>query len=92
MAKVTATQIMKDAIDLKERKSQDYQGGRWTEEDYFPFGHQSYMHMIHTKYLRMRSVMDQETTNFESLEDTLIDMINYCAMYCAWLENNKDEA
>ena len=91
MAKTTAIQILKDAADLKQRKSEDYQGGRWSEEDYFPFGHQSYMHMIHTKYLRMRSVMDQNNPNFESLEDTLIDMINYCAMYAARLENERND-
>lgn len=91
MAFVTATQILKDAAELKERKSKDYQGGKWTEADYFPFGDQSYMHMIHTKYLRMRNIMEAEETNFESLEDTLIDMINYCAMYAAWLENKKLE-
>ena len=89
MAKTTAIQILKDAAALKELKSKDYQGGKWTEEDYFPFGDQSYMHMIHTKYLRMRNIMEAEETNFESLEDTLIDMINYCAMYAAWLENRN---
>ena len=89
MAKTTAIQILKDAADLKERKSVDYQGGKWSEEDYFPFGDQSYMHMIHTKYLRMRNIMEAEQTNFESLEDTLIDMINYCAMYAAYLENRN---
>ena len=87
--KVTAIQILKDAASLKEQKSADYQGGKWEEEDYFPFGDQSYMHMIHTKYLRMRSIMDNDNPNFESLEDTLIDMINYCAMYAAYLENKK---
>ena len=91
MAKVTAIQIMKDAIALKEKKSKDYQGDMWTEEDYFPFGHESYLHMIHTKYLRIRSVAGQEEANFESLEDSLIDMINYCAMYGAWLENKRVE-
>ena len=90
MAKTTAIQILKDAADLKERKSVDYQGGKWSEEDYFPFGDQSYMHMIHTKYLRMRNIMEAEETNFESLEDTLVDMINYCAMYAAWLENKRN--
>ena len=85
----TAIDIMKEAIALKERKSIDYQGSTWTEADYFPFGDQSYMHMIHTKYLRMRNVMDSNEVNFESLEDTLIDMINYCAMYTAWLRNNS---
>ena len=87
----TAIDIMKDAIALKERKSIDYQGSKWTEADYFPFGDQSYMHMIHTKYLRMRNIMDTEQVNFESLEDTLIDMINYCAMYAAYLKSQPDK-
>ena len=47
--------------------------------------------MIHTKYLRIRSVAEQEDTNFESLEDSLIDMINYCAMYGAWVENQRGD-
>ena len=47
--------------------------------------------MIHTKYLRMRNIMEAEQTNFESLEDTLIDMINYCAMYAAYLENRNND-
>lgn len=91
MAKVTAVQILHEAAALKERKSKDYQGGSWSEEDYFPFGDKSYIHMIHTKYLRMRNICegDQET-NFEALEDTLVDMAVYCAMFAAYLENKKD--
>ena len=91
MAKVTATQVLKDAAELKEAKSKDYQGGLFTEQDYFPYGHQSFCHMLWTKMLRIRSVADQETTNFESLEDSLLDMINYAAMYAAWIENQKND-
>ena len=91
MARVDAIQIMKDAIALKQQKSKDYQGDMWTEEDYFPFGNESYLHMIHTKYLRIRSVAAQKEANFESLEDSLIDMINYCAMFAAYLENQKND-
>lgn len=93
MAKVTATQILKDAADLKERKSRDYQGSKWTEEDYFPYGVESYMHMLWTKMLRLRSVLEREgeEVNFESAEDTLIDMINYAAMMAAYLENQKND-
>ena len=88
----TAIDIMKEAIALKERKSIDYQGSKWTEEEYFPFEDQSYMHMIHTKYLRMRNVMESKDVNFESLDDTLIDMINYAAMYAAFLRNRSSAA
>ena len=89
--KTTAIQILKDAAALKEEKSKDYQGSKWTEEDYFPFGDQSYLHMIHTKYLRLRSVIETNNPNFESAEDTLVDMINYCAMYAAYLENKNHD-
>ena len=66
MAKVTALQVLKDAAALKEKKSADYQGGLFTEEDYFPFGEQSYVHMLWTKMLRLRSVLEQDNPNFES--------------------------
>ena len=86
----TSIDIMKKAIDLKERKSQDYQGSQFTEDDYFPFGDKSFIHMIHTKYLRMRSVVEQKgEVNYESLSDTLIDMIAYCSMYAAWIEREE---
>lgn len=92
MAKTTAVQILHEAAELKERKSKDYQGGKWTEEDYFPFGEKSYVHMIHTKYLRMRNIVEgEQDTNFEALEDTLVDMAVYCAMFAAYLENKKNE-
>ena len=93
MAQVTATQILKDAAALKEAKSKDYQGGMWTEADYFPFGHESYIHMLWTKMLRLRSVVErsEDEVNFESAEDTLMDMINYAAMYAAWMENQKND-
>ena len=87
--KVTAETVLKDALELKKQKSKDYQGDQWTEEDYFPFGHQSFVHMLWTKMLRIRSVAEKNDTNFESLEDSLLDMINYSAMYAAWVENQR---
>lgn len=91
MAKTTAVQILHEAAELKEQKSKDYQGGKWSEEDYFPFGETSYVHMIHTKYLRMRNIVEgEQDTNFEALEDTLVDMAVYCAMFAAYLENKKN--
>ena len=60
MAKVTASTILHEAAELKQKKQADYQGDMWTEEDYFPYGNKSYIHMIHTKYLRMRSLAENE--------------------------------
>lgn len=81
--------IMEEAIALKKRKSADYQGSQFSQDDYFPFGHTSYLHMLHTKMLRIRSVAEQDDANFESLEDSLIDMINYSAMYASAIRRNK---
>ncbi len=92
MAKTTAIQILKDAALLKEAKSKDYQGGQFDEESYFPFGYESYMTMILTKITRIRSVAEREDKsdiNFESMEDSLLDLINYASMMCAWVENNR---
>lgn len=89
MAKMTALKILEEAAALKQQKSKDYQGSQFEEEDYFPFGDLSYMQMVHTKYLRMRSVLNSGNPNFESLEDSLIDMINYCAMWAAYIVNKE---
>ena len=86
---IKAEDVMFEAIDLKKRKSKDYQGGKWTEADYFPYGQQSFNHMMWTKMLRIMSVSDAPDVNFESLEDSLIDMINYAAMNVAYLRNKR---
>ena len=92
MAKVTAKTILEDAIRLKEQKSKDYQGHVWTEEDYFPFDDYSYIHMLWTKMLRIRSLAENpDTPNFESLQDSVIDLINYASMYGAYLENKGED-
>ena len=86
-----AAKILEEAAALKIKKSKDYQGGMWSESDYFPFKDVSYIHMMWTKMLRIRSVSEQADTNFESLEDSLLDMINYSAMYIAFLRDQKKD-
>lgn len=92
--KITAIDFMEEAIELKRKKSADYQGGQISEEQYFPFGYESYMHMIITKVNRIRSIMerdDRSNTNFESAEDSVIDLVNYAAMMGSWMRNNDDK-
>lgn len=89
---ITAEQLLIQAAELKKKKSEDYQGSTWTEADYFPYKEKSYSHMLHTKYLRMRNIVDgNQKTNFEALDDTLIDMAVYACMFAAYLKNNKGE-
>jgi len=60
---ITAEQLLKEAAELKKKKSEDYQGGTWAESDYFPYKEKSYSHMLHTKYLRMRNLVDSNQKN-----------------------------
>ena len=88
--KITASDVLREAIVLKEAKSKDYQSSNISESEYFPYGNLSFLHMIRTKVLRIRSVGEnQKKTNFESLEDSLIDLAVYCCMFVAWLRNKK---
>ena len=89
---ITAEQLLIQAAELKRKKSEDYQGSTWSESDYFPYKEKSYSHMIHTKYLRMRNIVDgNQKTNFEALDDTLIDMAVYACMFAAYLKNNNGD-
>jgi len=88
--KTTAVDILNKAADLKQAKEADYLNSDIKEEDYFPFGHGSYIQMLHTKMMRIRSVAGKTDLNHESLTDSLVDMINYAAMYASWVENRKN--
>ena len=77
---------------LMDRKSLDY--NKTTEADparveYFPFGTKSYLTMIHTKSRRMLQIAEKDNPNFEKMEDSVLDMINYCAFFYAYLEEQK---
>jgi hypothetical protein len=82
------------AYEILEEKSLDYQGKPETECDparseYFPFGDESYLHMIHTKFERIKATYKSDTTQFESTLDSVYDMINYLAFYAAYLEKQN---
>ncbi|UTC27997.1 HAD superfamily hydrolase [Stenotrophomonas phage A1432] len=76
--------------ELRETKGQDYNNVPGGREAYFPFGHQSYAHMIHTKNLRLQSLLnamlDGRLPNYEGLYDTAKDLVNYGTYYAEWLK------
>lgn len=55
---------------------------------YFPFGVVSYAQMLHTKAQRFISltnkVVKKQTVNFEGLEDTAMDIINYAGFFVSY--------
>lgn len=85
-----AALILIKCADLIEKKSKDYNGGTIKRDDYAIFGRQSHMQAVWTKVLRLRSLMDNPTPNFESLNDTLMDLANYSAIWCDWENRNAD--
>lgn len=84
--------VLRRVALLRIRKGEDYNSGIQLR-DYFPFGHKSYLQMIHLKATRLRSLLERieagGTPNFEGLEDTNDDLINYASFYGEWLAGEK---
>lgn len=82
------------------KKGEDYNGSKNSDlhhidySDYFPFGLISYAHMIHTKAKRfitlVREDLNGRKANFEGLEDTALDIINYAGFYIASTEEHNE--
>lgn len=99
-----SVRVLKECIELQLAKSQDYQNPNSSvqQKDYYPSGLFTIQEIIHAKLLRMRSVMeamrDNSTysTNFESLEDSAKDAINYLSFFVSYCrgqidgQNNED--
>jgi hypothetical protein len=78
-------------MDLQLRKSRDYQNPNSTvkQADYYPNGVITIHDIMHAKMLRMKSVMEAMQSNgydpnFESLEDSAKDLINYASFFVAY--------
>ena len=77
------------AMELATRKSQDYQSSFVKLESYFPFADKSYIQMLNVKVLRLISLAEGKTPNFESMQDTVLDLINYAVFYLDYLEKQR---
>lgn len=93
-----SVRVLKECIDLQVRKSRDYQNSasKVRQADYYRLGIDSIYDMLHTKMLRILSLIETAKANptaepnFESLEDTLKDLINYSSFGVAWLRKKID--
>ena len=78
-------QILKRAAELQTKKGNDYQNpaSRVRQADYYPRGVNTILDIMIGKVLRMQSILDamenneDHSENFESLEDSAVDLINY---------------
>ena len=90
MHKAKYLALIEPAITLVDRKGQDYNNNSVALEDYFPFGDYSYQQMMHMKLLRMRSTLGNPSPNYDSLMDSVLDLLNYTVFYLDYL-NQKDK-
>ena len=88
--------ILLEAADLQERKGKDYQNplSRVRQADHYPRGVYTILDTINGKMLRMYSVLETMeqggNINFESVEDSAIDMINYASFLVAYMRGDID--
>lgn len=98
MSERYSTKVLQECIDLQLKKANDYQNPASTikQADYYPNGCSTILDVMHAKVLRLRSVMEAMqhdpvyTPNFESLEDSAKDLINYASFFCAYLNGKID--
>ena len=81
--------LITPAIEMVAKKGEDYNSGEVTLDAYFPFGDYSYIQMVHMKTLRLVSLATlKKDPNYESIKDTLYDLMNYVVFYLDYLEKN----
>ena len=90
--------VLQECAEIQDRKSRDYQNpnSRIKQADYYPRGVMSIMELINTKTIRLWSVLEAMENdpnyepNFESIEDSLKDLINYSSFAVAYSRGKID--
>ena len=78
------------ALDVQCNKQQTYNGDSVTYKDYISIDN-FYFAQMWNKILRIKSIMSGSKVNYESLEDSLIDLINYTAFCYAEIKTKEEE-
>jgi len=88
--------VLLEAAELQERKGTDYQNplSRVRQADHYPRGVYTILDTVNGKLLRMYSVLETMEhggkVNFESVEDSAIDAINYLSFVVSYLRGDID--
>lgn len=90
--------ILQRAAEIQNKKGNDYQNpnSRVRQADYYPRGCATLLDTMAAKVLRMQSVLEameldpDYNPNFESLEDSCIDIINYASFFAAYMNHGID--
>lgn len=88
---ITEIDVINRALETLKAKGNDY-NAMIAREDYFPHGLISYHQMLHIKVLRIQSLIQSDVKpNFEGIEDSLEDLLNYTIMALMFVRNVKDD-
>ena len=88
--------ILMEAARIQEKKGQDYQNplSRVRQVDHYPRGVYTILDTMNGKMLRMYSVLETMeqggNINFESVEDSALDLINYASFLVAYMRGDID--
>ena len=97
-AQKESIKVLQECAELQIKKSQDYNNpdSRIHQNMYYPRGVATILDIVWAKVLRMYSVvegMEEDPTyepNFESLEDSAKDLINYSSFIVAYCRQGID--
>lgn len=90
--------VLQRAAEIQNKKGNDYQNpnSRVRQAMYYPRGCATILDTMQAKVLRIQSVLEameldrDYNPNFESLEDSCIDIINYASFFIAYMNGNID--
>ena len=89
--------VLMECIELQDRKGRDYQsdGSGIRQADHYFHGIDTILDMIHQKHLRAMSISHVMKdgafeVQYEGLEDTMKDMINYASFVVSYLRYSMD--
>lgn len=93
-----SVQVLQECIDLQLAKSNDYQNPNSTvkQADYYPSGVKTLHEIVHAKMLRLKSLIEtfeqnpETKPNFESIQDSCKDAINYLSFLAAYADSQID--
>ena len=90
--------VLVECAKLQIKKGRDYQNDASTirQADYYPSGVRTIHEIMHAKMLRIKSLLDtieqnpDAEPNFESVEDSFKDLINYTSFAVAYSRGQID--